>query len=520
MKHFLLCLLLCSPIFIGCDDDDTTETTGGAMGGMAGGDMGGDVTGGTDGGTDGGDAGGTDGGDAGGTDGGTDGGDMGGTDGGDTGGTPAEEKSIVETAQDAGAFTTLLAAVEAAGLAETLMGEGPFTVLAPNDDAFAALGSTVDDLVADAMGGGTQLADILKLHVISGSVLSTDLSDGQVVSTLNGDLTVNIGDNGVTFTSGDTVATVVGADVTATNGVIHIIDTVLLPVAEETPGTIPEVAQNAGTFMTLLAAVEAAGLAETLMGEGPFTVLAPNDDAFAALGTTVNDLVADAMGGGTQLAGILQLHVISGSVLSTDLSDGQVVATLNGDLTVNVGDNGVTFTSGDTVATVVGADVPASNGVIHVIDTVLLPAAEEAPGTIPEVAQNAGTFMTLLAAVEAAGLAETLMGEGPFTVLAPNDDAFAALGDTVGDLVEDAMGGGTQLAEILQLHVISGTVLSTDLSDGQVVATLNGDLTVNVGDAGVTFTSGDTVSTVVGADVPASNGVIHVIDTVLLPAAE
>ena len=490
MKLHLLTILglSLSLLFAGCDDDDTTSSSN--AGETAG--------------------------EAAGTEAGTEAGEMGGEE--------VTLGNIVETAVADGSFTTLVSAVEAAGLVDFLSGEGPFTVLAPNDDAFAALPEgTVEALVEDANNGGDQLAKILQLHVVAAAVMSTDLTDGQVVSTANGDLTVSISGDTVTFSNDNVTATVVAADVQASNGVIHVIDQVLLPVAEAPPAekNIVETAVDDGNFETLVAAVEAAGLAEFLSGDGPFTVLAPNDAAFAALPEgTVEDLVEDANNGGDQLAKILKLHVVAAAVMSTDLTDGQVVTTANGDLTVSISGDTVTFSNGNVTATVVTANIEASNGVIHVIDQVLLPAAE-APTekNIVETAIADGNFETLVAAVEAANLVELLSSEGPFTVLAPTDDAFAALEEgTVERLVMDAQMGGTQLADILSLHVITtGAVMSGDLEDGLVVTTANGDLTVGVSGDGVTFTSANSTATVVGADVPATNGVIHAIDTVLLP---
>ncbi|MAD60155.1 MAG: beta-Ig-H3/fasciclin, partial [Myxococcales bacterium] len=235
---------------------------------------------------------------------------------------------------------------------------------------------TVEALVEDANNGGDQLAKILKLHVVAAAVMSTDLTDGQVVNTANGDLTVSISGDTVTFSNGNVTATVVTANIEASNGVIHVIDQVLLPAAEApTEKNIVETAIADGNFETLVAAVQAANLVELLSSEGPFTVLAPTDAAFAALEEgTVERLVMDAQMGGTQLADILSLHVITGgAVMSEDLEDAQVITTENGELTVGINDDGVTFTSANSTATVVGADVPATNGVIHAIDTVLLP---------------------------------------------------------------------------------------------------------------------------------------------------
>jgi transforming growth factor-beta-induced protein len=284
--------------------------------------------------------------------------------------------------------------------------------------------------------------------------------------------------------------------------------------ADESPGTIVDIAVSAGNFETLVAAVSAAGLVETLQGEGPFTVFAPTDEAFAALPEgTLEALLADPQG---QLTQILLYHVVSGKVMSTDLSDGMTAETLQG--------SPVTFSIKDGVvkvndATVIAADIEASNGVIHVIDAVILPpseeAAEEAPGNIAEVAAAAGNFETLLAAVEAAGLVDALTSEGPFTVFAPTDEAFAALPEgTIESLLADPEGALTQ---ILLYHVVPGKVMSTDLSDGMTAETLQGSpVTFSIKDGVVKVND----ATVIAADIEASNGVIHVIDAVILPPSE
>lgn len=284
---------------------------------------------------------------------------------------------IVDTAVSAGSFGTLIAAVEAAGLVETLKGEGPFTVFAPTDDAFAALpAGTVEALLADPQG---QLTQILLYHVVPGKVMSSDLSDGMTADTVQGSPVAFAIANGVVKVN---EATVVTADIEASNGVIHVIDSVILPPTEEASaesaaeaeapvGNIAEVATDAGSFTTLLAAVEAAGLVDELTGEGPFTVFAPTDAAFAALPAgTLDTLLADPEGA---LRDILLYHVVAGEVMSTDLSDGMTAETLQGaPVAFSVKDGAVKVNE----ANVVNADVDASNGVIHVIDAVILPPTE------------------------------------------------------------------------------------------------------------------------------------------------
>ncbi|MDE5412542.1 fasciclin domain-containing protein [Alkalihalobacterium chitinilyticum] len=288
---------------------------------------------------------------------------------------------------------------------------------------------------------------------------------------------------------------------------------------------IVDTAVAADDFNTLVAAVQAADLVDALKAEGPFTVFAPTDEAFAnlldELGVTADELLASE-----DLTDILLYHVVEGKVMSTDLVDGMEATTLNGEkitITLNpVQVNGVN---------VVTPDVEASNGVIHVIDAVLLPAsneeAAEEDGTeeeateeetslvdIVETAAAAGSFETLLAAAQAAGLVDALKGEGPLTVFAPTDEAFAALLDELGVTAEELL-ANEDLADILLYHVVEGKVMSTDLVDGMEATTLNGEkvkITLNpvqVNDANV-----------VTADVEASNGVIHVIDAVLLPGGD
>jgi uncharacterized surface protein with fasciclin (FAS1) repeats len=412
--------------------------------------------------------------------------------------------TVVDIIVGSDVHTTLEAAVIAAELADDLSGTGPFTVFAPTDAAFAALpAGVVDALLLDPTG---DLAQILLYHVVSGSVLSTDLSDGQVVTTLQGQtVTIDI-TGGIVTVNG---AQVIVADLLAENGVVHVIDAVLLPNLEEPlPATVVDIIVNSDVHTTLEAAVIAAELADDLSGVGPFTVFAPTDAAFAALPAgTIDALLADPTG---DLAQILLYHVVSGSVLSTDLSDGQIVTTLQGQtVTIDI-TGGIVTVNG---AQVIVADLLAENGVVHVIDAVLLPNLEEPlPATVVDIIVNSDVHTTLEAAVIAAELADDLSGVGPFTVFAPTDAAFAALPAGVVDaLLLDPTG---DLAQILLYHVVSGSVLSTDLSDGQIVTTLQGQtVTIDI-TGGIVTVNG---AQVIVADLLAENGVVHVIDAVLLP---
>ncbi len=405
--------------------------------------------------------------------------------------------TVYDIIKDSEAHTTLEAAIGAANLDGALMGEGPFTVFAPTDDAFAALPEgTVEALLEDPEG---DLAQILLYHVVSGSAKSTDLSDGQMIATLQGkEVTVKIMDGKVYINN----AMVTVADVMADNGVVHVINAVLLPPTT----TVYDIIKDSEAHTTLEAAIGAANLDGALMGEGPFTVFAPTDDAFAALPEgTVEALLEDPEG---DLAQILLYHVVSGSAKSTDLSDGQMIATLQGkEVTVTIMDGKVYIN--DAMVTV--ADIMADNGVVHVINAVLLPPTT----TVYDIIKDSEAHTTLEAAIGAANLDGALMGEGPFTVFAPTDDAFAALPEgTVEALLEDPEG---DLAQILLYHVVSGTAKSTDLSDGQMITTLQGkEVTVTIMDGKVYIN--DAMVTV--ADVMADNGVVHVINAVLLPPSD
>jgi len=271
-----------------------------------------------------------------------------------------DEKNIVETAADNQDFETLVAAVTAANLVDTLSDETQdFTVFAPTDDAFDALDS---EYLNNLVNNDTEtLTKILTYHVIPSAVMSTDLSDGMRVETVQGKyITITIEDNKVYIDD----AMVTTADIECSNGVIHVIDAVIVP-----KDNIVETAIANDDFNTLVDAVVAADLATTLSDESElFTVFAPTDAAFAELDTAfLNNLVNNDT---ANLTKILTYHVVSGIVLSTDLSDGMNATTVEGTtITVTI-ENGTVMIND---ATVVIADIECSNGVIHVIDKVLVP---------------------------------------------------------------------------------------------------------------------------------------------------
>ncbi|MCX5652972.1 MAG: fasciclin domain-containing protein [Planctomycetota bacterium] len=272
-------------------------------------------------------------------------------------------KNIVETAVAAGSFKTLVAAVQAAGLAETLSG-GNFTVFAPTDEAFAKLpAGTLEMLLKPE--NKAKLAAILTYHVVPGTVKAADVVKLTNAGTVQGQRVDILAKDGTVTVDG---AKVVKTDIACSNGVIHVIDTVILPVDKN----IVEVAASNGSFNTLVAAVKAAGLVETLSGKGPFTVLAPTDAAFAKLpaGTLENLLKPENK---KALVEILSYHVVPGVAAYSDqvVKMTELPTVLGTMVKVTVKDGKVMLGN----ATVAIVDVETSNGVIHAIDTVLLPAA-------------------------------------------------------------------------------------------------------------------------------------------------
>ena len=408
----------------------------------------------------------------------------------------SQTTTVVDIIVGSDNHNTLESAVIAAELADNLSGDGPFTVFAPTDDAFDALpAGTVETLLEDPTG---QLADILLHHVYSGNAMSTDLSDGMMIPTLLGtNLNVSIDMNGTVMIDN---AMVTVANIEADNGMVHVIDAVLIP---ETT-TVVDIIANSDIHNTLEYALGEAGFTEYLSGEGPFTVFAPTDDAFDALPEGTLDAVLTDF---ELLASILKYHVVTASVYSYDLADGMLVTTLEGsDLIVTIDENGVMIN--DAMVTV--ANIEADNGVVHVIDVVLIPETETT--TVVDIIVGSDDHNTLETAVIAAGLVDALSGEGPFTVFAPTDAAFDALPEGTLDAVLADM---DLLTSILTHHVASGSVMSTDLSDGMMVTTLNGtELMVSISDNGVMIDN----AMVTVADIIAGNGIVHVIDAVLLPS--
>ena len=341
--------------------------------------------------------------------------------------TPAPEPSpgnIVEVATAAGSFPTLLAAVEAAGLADALSDDSAsLTVFAPTEAAFAALPEgTLDALLADPEA----LANILTYHVLDSEVgvgAALDLAPTTVATLQGGDIALTKRDDDYLYVN---LSQVVDYDIEASNGVIHVIDSVLLP-PDLTPSTmtIAEIAQADGNFDTLVTALTAANLVGTVNDpDASLTVFAPTDAAFEELGEAAVNYLLNNL---EILESTLLYHVVAGAELTSIdaiAATGTSLVMANGDeATISLGESGLMIEGANIVTT----DIVASNGIIHVIDVVLeAPSAVAAPLAVTLAAD--GSFSTLSGLIEEAGLADELMDPNAnMTIFAPTDDAFAQM---------------------------------------------------------------------------------------------
>ncbi len=410
------------------------------------------------------------------------------TGGNNSNNTGDKTNTIVDIASGNADFETLVAALQRVELDDDLAGKGPFTVFAPTDAAFEALGVDLATLSDE------ELKQILLYHVVGAEVVAADVpSDPPKADALSG-LTLWFD-----TTSGVKVndAKVTTADIDADNGVIHVIDKVLLPP------DVPTMAGIAG-LSSLVAAVSEAKLVDALKAEGPFTVFAPTNAAFAdlltALGAATVADIEDAV-----LTETLLYHVVPTKIAAKDIAAGiSAVGTLSDSihdqkmtLVVNKTDSKVQV----NLATVAITDINTTNGVVHVIDKVVT-----AP-TIVDMAGIAGLTSLAGALGAASGDLDTLLaGNGPFTVFAPTNAAFGAI---------VAPTDPNELRDVLLYHVVTSDppVLSTALAAGEVATALTGQ-TLTVATSPEITIDGANVAI---ADIITKNGAVHVVDKVLLP---
>lgn len=421
----------------------------------------------------------------------------------DDNGSEMMTNTITDVAAGDANFSILVAALKKVGLDDDLAADNTmFTVFAPTNAAFASL---LEELGVDGLEDipNDVLTSVLLYHVMPGSKMANQIETGYY-----GSLSAGPADGyslsfyiDMTMAKINNRSMIVQTDVKADNGVIHAIDKVMLPMS------ITDHAVANPAFASLVAAVTKADLADALDDENAtYTVFAPVNDAFTAfltdLGVGLDDLTAE------DLSPIILYHAIDAFVPAAEVTAGYF-PTLSTAFEQNVKvkidtDGGVKLNASSNV---VATDVVATNGIIHAIDKVITPPS------VVDIAIANPDFSILVEAVVKAELAETLSGVGPFTVFAPTNAAFEALFSAlqvsgVADLTKE------DLTPILLAHVVSANAVSSGLTNGSV-NTLNSEKMLEISiDNGVTI---DGTINVIAADVQGKNGVIHVIDKVIVP---
>jgi transforming growth factor-beta-induced protein len=401
----------------------------------------------------------------------------------------APTKTVVENMQENGNFTTLTESMNSTGLTEALNATGPFTVFAPTDDAFGEMNSMAEHRLMDDR---ENLTKVLQYHVVPGDLTNESLTNGMTLITLAGvNLTVIVNETGTYINDAK-----LGQEIDSTNGVVHAVDKVLVP------RNIVQTVDNDTNLTMLAEALNRTNLTEALNATGPFTVFAPTNAAFSNANETVRGLMEKNDTASTeQLRQLLLYHVVPAKVVNGNGTENQTMDTLSGQrLVYRTNDSGVFINNNE----VVKSNIIATNGVVYTIDSVLA-----TPQTINMTLASNASLSRAYEVLSSANLTDTLNASGPFTVFVPNNEAFAMMGNVPTD--------EANLTAILTYHVLNGEMFSWQLENG-TVTTLNGqplNVTVNHMENGTVWTVGN--ATIVTSDIICTNGVIHVIDKVLVP---
>lgn len=411
---------------------------------------------------------------------------------------------LIEELQEDGRFGVLLAALEATGLDEAVA-DARVTLFAPTDDAFEPL---IDDGTIDALlhePGLTTLTNILLYHVVDGRLSTYKLERVRTPETLLGQPVILKRTEEALFVNDSEI---IDGNNRSRNGIYHAINAVLLPPEEPVEvESILDVLRLDGRFSVLLAALEATGLDETV-ATAILTLFAPTDDAFQPLidAGVIDDLLEEPER--TTLTNILLYHVVEGRKSALKLLLEGSTATAQG-TEVQAKYRRPDFFINN--ARVISKNGHAPNGVIHIIDTVLLPSEE--PANLIELLEDDGRFNVLLSALEATGLDQTVE-EGGLTLFAPTDDAFQPLIDdgTIDDLLHEP--GLATLTQILLYHVVAGESTAKELLRERRVETVQGSKVYVWWFFGKVFVNRERV---IDPNLRAENGIAHAIDGVLLP---
>ena len=407
--------------------------------------------------------------------------------------------------------TQLLAeAIRAAGVTGALEGAGPLTVFAPTDAAFTALLTELGQTKAQLFANTALLREVLNAHVLASRVTAAQVPLGKAIATAGGAVfKIEQSAGSLRFTDGRTRSgRVTVTDISAPNGVIHKLDRVMLPANRN----IVQTAQSLPDFSILVDAVVAADLAGTLSGTGPFTVFAPTNTAFAGLLAELGMSREQLLANRPLLTAVLTYHVLAGRVLKADVPVGAAIPTVQGEsFTV---DNTLAITDRNgRKAAISSTDVFASNGVIHVIDKVILPKIPN----IVELAVGAPQFSILVEAVQAAGLVSALSGPTALTVFAPTNDAFGLLLTELNLTKAQLLANVPLLTQVLLYHVVAGRVYRAGVPVGLPITTLGGGTFTVGADLRITDANGRTAG-ITATDALAINGVVHTLDRVILPS--
>ncbi len=458
--------------------------------------------------------------------------------GGDDGLTQAEASNLAEALKTSGQTSAMAGAMTDAGMTAQMSSQASsYTLLMPSDDAMAPYAEEMSELKKPE--NRAALADYLKAHMVDGKLLAEAMAAagtandgvskpgaaGSATATttggpitvilknlLGGDIEIVIDGNTITING----AAIQRSNIVVSNGVLHILNAPLFrPSIFGIVATLPQTS-------TLEAAIRAAGLTGALRARGSLTLFAPTDRAFEGLLRELNLTASQLLGNKPLLTQVLTYHVLASQVLARQVQDGATPATLQGQairLDVERGRFGfpdIQITDArNRISNLTLPNLRAFNGVVHLIDKVLLPTDKD----IVDIAAGNADFSILVAAVQAAGLVDTLKSPGPFTVLAPTNDAFAALLRELGLTADQLLANKPLLTQVLTYHVLPGRAFANDVSKGLVAASVFGQpVKFAAAHGGVTITDArGRSSRVIATDIQATNGVIHVIDRVILP---
>jgi len=284
---------------------------------------------------------------------------------------PPPQQNVVQLAQATPDLSILVEAVVAADLATALSGAGPYTVFAPTNAAFAALLAELGVTKAQLLADKALLSTVLQYHVLGARVAKSQIQLGKAISPLAGGIFKidQVGADFIVTDGRNRTSRITATDISASNGVVHLVDKVILPADKN----VVQIAQANASFSILVEAVVAAGLGGTLSGAGPFTVFAPTDAAFAALLTELGVTKAQLLADTALLTKVLTYHVIPALALKADIVPGSQPSTVQGESFSISASLVITDRRGRT-ANIAAADVLTKNGVIHVIDKVILPS--------------------------------------------------------------------------------------------------------------------------------------------------